>query len=231
MAANTRCTNVMVLDLRGRSPVTEFFVIATGTSAVQMRTVADEIADLGARLNYRKFQATGYDGAKWIVVDFVHVVVHVFDTASRDFYGLEELWNDAPVVDWRKELGLPEVVEVTPRVETSSPFSVIEVPDLTESIGGALEDAMEEDETAEESLKAKPKSKAKAKKVVAKKAKAPVKKVAKKAITKVVKKAAKKAVKKVVKAAAKKKPVAKAKAKPVAKKKVAKKAAKKKSKK
>jgi ribosome-associated protein len=213
MAANTRCTNVTLLDLRGRSPVAEFFVIATGTSAVQMRTVADEVSDLGDRMNYGKFQATGYDGAKWIIVDFVHVVVHVFDQASRDFYGLEELWNDAPAIDWRKELGLPADFATAP-VETSAPFSVVEVPDLTESIGDALEEAIEEDEAAEEALaaqsKSKPKTKTKAKKASVKK-KAPAKKkvAAKKRVVK--KKAAAKPKKKpaVKKAAAKKKPAAK----------------------
>lgn len=107
LAANTRCTEVAVLDLRGRSPVTEFFVIATGTSAVQIRTVADELADLGARSSFRAWHTSGYEGARWIVVDCVNVVIHVFDAVSREFYDLELFWGDAPRLDWRKELGLP----------------------------------------------------------------------------------------------------------------------------
>lgn len=106
-AANTRCQNVVVMDLRGRSPVTEFFVIATGTSARQMRTVADEVQDLGKNLNYKAWQKSGYESARWILVDFVHVVVHVFDPDSRAFYDLEILWGDAPRIDWRAALGLP----------------------------------------------------------------------------------------------------------------------------
>ncbi|MEI8197925.1 MAG: ribosome silencing factor, partial [Phycisphaerae bacterium] len=106
-AANTRCHNVVVMDLRGRSPVTEFFVIATGTSARQMRTVADEVSDLGKHLNFKAWQKSGYESARWILVDFVHVVVHVFDPDSRAFYDLEMLWGDAPRIDWRAELGLP----------------------------------------------------------------------------------------------------------------------------
>jgi ribosome-associated protein len=107
MASNTRSHNVVVMDLRGRSPVTEFFVIATGSSARQMRTVADEIEDLGQRMDFKAWQKSGYESARWILVDFVHVVVHVFDPESRGFYDLEMLWGDAPRIDWRAALGLP----------------------------------------------------------------------------------------------------------------------------
>jgi ribosome-associated protein len=95
------------LDLRGRSPVTEFFVIATGTSPRQMRTVIDEIQDLGKKAGFAPWHTSGYESAKWIVLDCVNVVIHVFDSESRDFYDLELLWGDSPRVDWRKELGLP----------------------------------------------------------------------------------------------------------------------------
>jgi ribosome-associated protein len=111
LAANTRCENVVVLDLRGRSPVTEYFVIATGTSPRQMRTVVDEIVDLGKQTGFTAWQQSGYESARWIVLDCVNVVVHVFDSESRDFYDLELLWGDSPRVDWRKELGLPAAYE------------------------------------------------------------------------------------------------------------------------
>jgi len=107
LAANTRGENVVLLDMRGRSPVTEFFLIVTGTSQRQMRTVADEIHELGAQVGFRAWRTSGYDAARWIVVDCVNVVVHVFDTDSRSFYDLELLWGDAPRIDWRAELGLP----------------------------------------------------------------------------------------------------------------------------
>jgi ribosome-associated protein len=113
MAANTRCTNVVVLDLRGKSPVTEFFVIATGSSAIQMRTVAEELMDLGKAMSFAPFRSSGMDDAKWILVDFVHVVFHVFDQVSRDFYNLEMIWDDSSRIDWRAMLGLPAVVEET----------------------------------------------------------------------------------------------------------------------
>lgn len=107
LAANTRCERVVLLDLRGKSPVAEYFVIATGTSPRQMRTVIDEVQDLGKQLSFKAWQVSGYESAKWILVDCVHVVVHVFDPDSRDFYDLELLWGDCPKVDWRAMLGWP----------------------------------------------------------------------------------------------------------------------------
>ncbi len=112
LAANTRCEDVILLDLRGRSPITEYFLIATGSSARQMRTVADELSDMGKRRGFRPISTGGYDSARWIVIDFVNAVVHVFDADSRDFYDLELLWGDSPRINWRKELGLPEVAMI-----------------------------------------------------------------------------------------------------------------------
>src|SRR5437867_11392598 len=78
LAANTRCHNVVVLDLQGISPVCDFFILASGTSARQMRSVADELAELGEKQNFAALSRTGYEGESWILVDFVDVVLHVF---------------------------------------------------------------------------------------------------------------------------------------------------------
>ncbi len=138
MAANTRAEDVVLLDLRERSPVTEFFILATGTSPRQMRTVAEEIQELGKRMNFRAWHTTGFESAKWILVDCVSVVAHIFDADSRDFYDLELLWGDCPRIDWRKELGLPPALETAGRVRTRINFG--------ESAG--LEDIDAEEEEA-----------------------------------------------------------------------------------
>jgi len=95
LAANTRCHNVVVLDLQGLSPVCDFFILASGTSTRQMRAVADEIAELGETLNFAALHRTGYEGESWILVDFVDVVLHLFSDDSRAFYDLDNLWGDA----------------------------------------------------------------------------------------------------------------------------------------
>src|SRR5437870_11395708 len=74
LAANTRCHNVVVLDLQGLSPVCDFFILASGTSPRQMRTVADQISELGQKLHFAAFNQTGYEGESWILVDFIDVV-------------------------------------------------------------------------------------------------------------------------------------------------------------
>ena len=102
LAHNTRCHNVMVLDLAGISPVTDFFVIATGTSARQMRTVCDEIDLLGEKQEFRGMHRSGYEGETWIAVDYFDVVLHLFSQDARHYYDLENLWGDAKQVDWRE---------------------------------------------------------------------------------------------------------------------------------
>ncbi len=103
LAAATRCTDVVLLDVSNRSQVAHYFLIATGTSARQMTTVADQIAELGEKMGFKPWRISGAESAKWILIDCVDVVVHLFDPASRAFYDLEMLWGDCP----RVELELP----------------------------------------------------------------------------------------------------------------------------
>src|SRR4051794_14220301 len=78
LAANTNCQNVVVLDVSAVSPVTDFLVIATGTSPRQMQTVCDEVEEAGEGQDYRPFSRVGDDSSSWTCIDFVHVVLHVF---------------------------------------------------------------------------------------------------------------------------------------------------------
>jgi ribosome-associated protein len=95
IALERRCKEVTVLDLRGLSPATDYYVIATGSSARQMRTVADEICEYAKNEGIQRFGQAGYEQGRWILVDFVDVVVHVFDEEYRQYYELELLWGDA----------------------------------------------------------------------------------------------------------------------------------------
>jgi len=95
VAAERRCSDIVVLDLRGKSPATDYFVIATGTSDRQMRAVADEICEAAKEQGQQRFGRAGYEQARWILLDFVDVVIHIFDREYRDYYDLELLWGDA----------------------------------------------------------------------------------------------------------------------------------------
>jgi ribosome-associated protein len=100
IADSRHCADIVVLDLRGMSPATDYFVIATGTSDRQMRTVADEICEAARGESMQRFGRAGYDQARWILLDFVDVVIHLFDGEYRDYYDLELLWGDAQRIDY-----------------------------------------------------------------------------------------------------------------------------------
>ena len=96
VAEETRGTDVRVLDLRGITPVFDYFVIATGSSRRQMHAMADEIeATLKKELRDRKRGGEGYEEGRWIVLDYGDVMVHLFDAEARAYWDLEHLWSDA----------------------------------------------------------------------------------------------------------------------------------------
>ena len=102
LALDRHCTDIVVLDLRGLSPVTDFFVIATGTSNRQMASLAEEMSDISAKNAHPAFSIAGLPQATWVLIDFIDVVVHLFDSEHRSYYDLEMLWGDAPKTRWKR---------------------------------------------------------------------------------------------------------------------------------
>ena len=94
------CAEISVLDLRGVSPVCDYFVIATGTSERQMRAVADHIKEWAKTQDEQPYGVAGYGEATWIILDYVDVVIHLFNEDQRAYYDLETLWGDSPSVPW-----------------------------------------------------------------------------------------------------------------------------------
>jgi ribosome-associated protein len=101
LAANTRCHSVVVLDVTGISPVCDYFVIATGTSARQMKSVGDELLDLAVQKDFAPLRKPGLDSETWILVDCVDVIIHLFSEDARHYYDLDNLWGDAKQVEWQ----------------------------------------------------------------------------------------------------------------------------------
>ena len=90
----------MVLDLRGLSDVTDFFVICHGQSDRQVKAICDSVEDRLLREMRRKpAHVEGKDRSEWILMDFIDFVVHIFIGEKREFYRLERLWGDAPRVE------------------------------------------------------------------------------------------------------------------------------------
>ena len=93
----------MVLDLRAISTFTDFFVICSATSEPQLKAVANEIETrLREDHSIRPVAIEGFPASQWIVLDYLQVVVHVFHRDKRAFYSLEDLWGDAPSLQWEK---------------------------------------------------------------------------------------------------------------------------------
>ncbi|MDX1660388.1 MAG: ribosome silencing factor [Gemmatimonadota bacterium] len=97
-AADRKGSDVALLDLRGLTSATDFFVIASGESDVQVKSIADRIeARLRDEKDARPWHVEGLSNAYWVLLDYVDFVVHVFHKDARDYYDLERLWADAEV--------------------------------------------------------------------------------------------------------------------------------------
>jgi ribosome-associated protein len=96
IADDKRAEHVVILDLRGLTLVTDFFVICTSTNRVQSRAIVDGVDEALGRGHGRPYD--GDESAAWTLLDYGDVVVHVFSPEARAFYRLERLWADAAVV-------------------------------------------------------------------------------------------------------------------------------------
>ncbi len=102
LLADNKCQDIVLMDVTSLSQVSDFIIVATGTSDRQMRSTADDVAEIAAKHGYGTFRKDVDERSTWIVVDFVDVVVHIFEPNTRAHYDLEMLWQDAPRVEWER---------------------------------------------------------------------------------------------------------------------------------
>ncbi|MCC6284845.1 MAG: ribosome silencing factor [Phycisphaerales bacterium] len=102
---DNKCDNILLFDVRALSSVTDYMVIASGTSNRQMNAALQHVQDMGAERGSPVFRCSADDRSLWLVCDFVDVVVHVFEPNTRAYYDLEMLWGDAPQVAWGRGAG------------------------------------------------------------------------------------------------------------------------------
>lgn len=95
--------DVLLLDVRGRSDITDYVLIGTGTSDRQIRSVGHEVERLAQGAGLSRFGRDADQASKWLAMDFVDVVVHLFEPATRAYYDLEMMWGDAPRVRWQRK--------------------------------------------------------------------------------------------------------------------------------
>lgn len=95
-ALERNAKDVVILDLKGLSSVTDFFVICTGNSTLHVEAIAEFIEEKLREHNVKLWNREGVKRASWILLDYIDVMIHIFTEATREFYGLERLWGDAP---------------------------------------------------------------------------------------------------------------------------------------
>lgn len=96
LALEMKARGVVGMDLRGISTATDYFLVASGNSDVQVKAIANHIVDGMKTADQRPLHVEGMQGGSWVLIDYVDFVVHIFHPEARDFYQLEMLWGDAP---------------------------------------------------------------------------------------------------------------------------------------
>ena len=95
-------TDLVILDISEISVIADYFIIATGGNPLQMQAMMAAAEEALEKYGIRLRHAEGVRSANWILLDFGHIIVHLFDKESRPFYNLERVWGDARVVDLRR---------------------------------------------------------------------------------------------------------------------------------
>lgn len=96
-ALDKRAADIVILDLRELTSVTDFFVICSGTANVHVKAIADHVRESLSQNGQKPWHVEGMPHGTWVLMDYIDFVVHVFLNERREFYGLERLWGDAPV--------------------------------------------------------------------------------------------------------------------------------------
>ena len=107
LAADRKGVDMLVMDLRGISNATDFFFLVSGTSDMHARSIAEHIIEELKKEGVRPSHVEGLRSGRWVLIDYIDFVVHVFHPAAREFYQLERLWGDAEVIPVESQGGTP----------------------------------------------------------------------------------------------------------------------------
>ena len=98
-AQEANATDIVVLDLRGLTILADYFVIASGRSTIQVKSIAERIEDQLLEQGEKPLRREGFNEGRWIILNYSGVMVHIFRQEEREFYQLERLWGDAPLLN------------------------------------------------------------------------------------------------------------------------------------
>jgi len=99
IAVEKKASDVKIMDVRELTGITDFFVLCSGNLDVHVKAISDAIQEGLEEKKIRVWHQEGYSALRWVLLDYVDVVVHVFQGEVREFYGLDRLWGDAALVD------------------------------------------------------------------------------------------------------------------------------------
>ncbi len=98
-AADRKATDIVALDVTAQLALTDVFVLASGASERQVLAIADAVEEALRKADVKPIRQEGQQKARWILLDFGDVIVHVQHIEDREFYGLERLWKDCPAIE------------------------------------------------------------------------------------------------------------------------------------
>lgn len=97
-AENKQAENIQILDMRETFPITDYFIIMSGSNTRKLRAIAGNVEEELARVGIKPYMREGTPDSAWILLDYIDFVLHIFRNEEREFYQIERLWKDAPVV-------------------------------------------------------------------------------------------------------------------------------------
>lgn len=100
LALEKTAEKVISLDIRGITSLTDFFIICSADTDIQVKAISDNIRK---GTEHKPWRVEGYEQLNWVLLDYVDVVVHIFKTREREYYNLESLWADAPLTKYKDE--------------------------------------------------------------------------------------------------------------------------------
>jgi ribosome-associated protein len=97
-AEDKQAENIQVLDMRETFPITDYFIVMSGSNTRKLRSIAGNVEEELAKVGIKPYAREGTPDSAWILLDYIDFVLHIFRNEEREFYQIERLWKDAPLV-------------------------------------------------------------------------------------------------------------------------------------
>ena len=107
LSLEKKAVDVIIMDLRTLTSITDYFIICSGDSDVQVKAISEHIVEELAKQRIKIWHVEGQQSLNWILMDLVDVVIHIFKPEVREFYQLERLWRDDALVEWQGDASQP----------------------------------------------------------------------------------------------------------------------------